>query len=70
MRPRLLRPADVATITARYHRLLRLPLEMGWNEREQAYADDVADLLNHIAALESLTSPDTPTLVGTETNGK
>lgn len=70
MRARLLRPAELDTITARYHRLLRLPLEMGWNEREQAYADDVADLLNHIAALESPPSSDTPALVGTATDGK
>ena len=70
MRPRLLSPADVATITARYHELLRLPLAMGWNEREQAYAEDVADLLSHIAALETPLSPDMPALVGTQTNGE
>lgn len=65
MHARLLKPADLATIAARYHALLRLPLETGWNEREQAYADDIPDLLGHIAALESNPQPETPALVGT-----
>lgn len=70
MRPFLLRPAQLVAIAARYHELLRLPLEMGWNEREQAYADDVADLLAHIAALESTSTPETPALVGTVNHGE